>query len=159
MLIFWGSWGHFRKVSVLRNQVTNLLGGCMVSVSGGPPEVEGPEHLKFFWVDVGREWASDMDVPEGAGFWWWRSEWVQPQHEGSGGRPEDTETAVCLGGGRSSCGPWPHRAGSWDLEWTGSSWAKSPVNEVGGGQPAGLQERKTQQAWSCPLGAMRFKGK
>lgn len=95
---------------------------------------------------MGREWASDMDVPEGAGFWWWRSQWVQPQHDGSGGRPEDTETAVCLGEVGQPVDPdlAEQEAETWSGE--GVHEQKSPVNEVGGGRPAGLQERKTQQA-------------
>ena len=134
----WILWGHkfwgFQGSKCPEEPADQLVAGGMVSVSGGLPEVEGPEHLKFFWADVGREWASDRDVPEGAGFWWWQSQWVQPQHEGSGGRSGDTQTAVCLGEGRSSCGPWPCRAGSWDLGWRGSSWAK--VSSKWGGRRA-----------------------
>ena len=40
--------GAFQESKCPEEPSDQLVGGCMVSVSGGPPEVEGPEHLKFF---------------------------------------------------------------------------------------------------------------
>lgn len=54
--------------------MTNLPGGV---VDGALPEVQGSEHHRFLRADYrgGREWGSEMDIPEGAGSWWWRGLW------------------------------------------------------------------------------------